>query len=153
MGTAKLGDGAVTSGKLAASSVTSGKLAASSVTSGAIAPNSVGASQIVDGQVVEGDGKLQQIETTVLVGFGVRILNFPGIGAFESDCGNGQSTTRFSNTTTATNIQVFNLARLPQGLGRPPPRDDRGCDPRGRGELRRHRPSDLDGLSDGPEHQ
>jgi hypothetical protein len=105
VGIAKLGDGAVTSGKLAAGSVTSGKLAAGSVTSGAIAPNSVSAGQIVDGQVVEGDGRLQRAVVTVPSGGGVAILSFPGIGGFSADCNAGQSTTHFANTGTA-DIQV-----------------------------------------------
>jgi len=102
VGTGKLGDGAVTSGKLGAAAVTSGKLAASSVTAGAIAPNSVGASQIADGQVVEGNGRLQQAQVTVGDGTGTSVLNFPGIGALDSDCGAGQSTTHFTNNSGGT---------------------------------------------------
>jgi hypothetical protein len=105
VGSGKLGNGAVTSGKLAASAVTAGKLAASSVTSGTIAPNSVGAGQIIDGQVVEGDGRLQHAQVTVPDGGGLPILDFPGIGGFSSDCGSGQAITHFTNTGT-TDIRV-----------------------------------------------
>jgi hypothetical protein len=47
---------------------------------------------------VEGDGRLQQIQTTVPDGVSATILNFPGIGSYLADCGNGQSTTHFINT-------------------------------------------------------
>lgn len=107
MSAGKIQDGAVGTGKLGDASVTVGKLASNSVTGTSIAPNSIGAGQILDGQVVEGDGRLQQIETTVLDGVNDGpVLNFPGIGALRADCVAGNTTTEFVNNS-GTNIQVI----------------------------------------------
>jgi hypothetical protein len=101
-----LGDGAVTSGKIGTAAVVASKLAANSVTNPAIAPDSITAAQIVNGQVVEGNGTLSSVEVQLpTAASNSPLLSFPGLGVLQADCTAGFATVEFVNNS-GTEIEL-----------------------------------------------
>ena len=57
------------------------------------------ASKIKDGEVVEGNGRMQSTALTLPDGVGfTTLLSVPGLGALRASCANGVATTQWQNT-------------------------------------------------------
>jgi hypothetical protein len=115
IGTEKLENGSVASDKIGTGAVIASKLGADAVTTPAIPPNAVTAAQIVDGQVVEGNGTLSSTNVTVASGQNdVLLLTFPGLGLLQADCAAGITTLGFLNASgTSINVRWWGATGTP----------------------------------------
>ncbi len=73
------------------------------------------ASKIKDGEVVEGNGRMQSTALTLSDGAGfTTLLSVPGLGALRASCANGVATTQWQNTAPGA-VTVVNQTVLRGG--------------------------------------
>jgi hypothetical protein len=115
----KVRNGAVGNGELATDAVTTPKVRAGAIGNGELADNAVGSSKVADGsltstdikdgEVVEGNGHIVAIATTLPDGAsGTPLVSAPGLGALRASCTAGVATTQWSNTNATTAVNVVN---------------------------------------------
>ena len=110
VGNSDLANDAVTTSKLHASAVGNTDIADGAVTGAKIADSSILAADIKDGEVVEGNGRILSVATTIPDGASATaLLTAPGLGVLRASCAAGVATTQWSNTA-ATPVVVTNQA-------------------------------------------
>lgn len=105
-----LANGSVSSDKIGTGAVVASKLAANSVTTPAIAPDSITAGQIVNGQVVEGNGTLSSTQVTVPA-TATPVLNLAGLGVLQASCSpmGGTEVQFLNNSGTTITVSVWGV--------------------------------------------
>jgi hypothetical protein len=111
VGNSDLANDAVTGNKLRAASVGNSDLTDNSIGSSKIVDGTIVAADIKDGEVVEGNGRVLSIATTLPSGASATtLLSFPGLGTLRASCAAGIATTQFANAATTPVVVVNQVA-------------------------------------------